>query len=363
MSIKDLFSDEKVNTGRQMELDIAKGLSIIFMVFINFLILVGDFNHSISFIYNILFADVLGGPCPAPIFMFCMGVGIVYSRHSQWDTMIKRGCILYLTGILVNLFEYVLPFFTSGSLLGRWDLYHIYGGLIFFFCGVLTFAGLSFVLIGILKKFELSNKWLIIIALAMSLIGSLLRCVDFGTPVLNIFIGYFIGTTTEYTAFPLFNWFIFPISGLIWGQYFIRVKNKAQFFKYWPIFIILVIIYFGLSPTLWGKGLFSGRGILYYYMTTLDAILCIIYIHGVMGLCYYLAKYLPDRINKVFSTLSSNINRIYIGQSFFIPLTIIGLAYIFKDILFTDLTCAIFSILILIVSTACAILYKKLRTG
>ncbi len=174
----------------------------------------------------------------------------------------------------------------------------------------------------------------------MSLIGSLLRCVDFGTPVLNIFIGYFIGTTTEYTAFPLFNWFIFPISGLIWGQYFIRVKNKAQFFKYWPIFIILVIIYFGLSPTLWGKELFSGRGVLYYYMTTLDAI-----------------------INKVFSTLSSNINRIYIGQSFFIPLTIIGLAYIFKDILFTDLTCAIFSILILIVSTACAILYKKLRTG
>ena len=363
MSIRDLFSDEKVNTGRQIELDIAKGLSIIFMVFINFLILVGDFNHSTSFIYNILFADVLGGPCPAPIFMFCMGVGIVYSRHSQWDTMIKRGCILYLTGILVNLFEYVLPYFTSGSLLGRWDLYHIHGGLIFFFCGILIFAGLSFVLIGILKKFELSNKWLIIIALAMSLIGSLLRCVDFGTPVLNIFIGYFIGTNTEYTAFPLFNWFIFPISGLIWGQYFIRVKNKAQFFKYWPIFIILVIIYFGLSPTLWGKELFSSRGVLYYYMTTLDAILCIIYIHGVMGLCYYLAKYLPDRINKVFSTLSSNINRIYIGQSFFIPLTIIGLAYIFKDILFTDLTCAIFSILILIVSTACAILYKKLRTG
>ena len=119
--------------------------------------------------------------------MFCMGVGIVYSRHSQWDTMIKRGGILYLTGIFVNLFEYVLPYFTSGSLLGRCDLYHIHGGLIFFFCGILIFAGLSFVLIGILKKFELSNKWLIIIALAMSLIGSLF----------------------EYTAFPLFNWFIF----------------------------------------------------------------------------------------------------------------------------------------------------------
>lgn len=31
--MSDLFSDEKVNTGRQVELDIAKALSIIFMIF------------------------------------------------------------------------------------------------------------------------------------------------------------------------------------------------------------------------------------------------------------------------------------------------------------------------------------------
>jgi len=33
MAISDLFSDEKVNTGRQVELDIAKAFAIIFMVF------------------------------------------------------------------------------------------------------------------------------------------------------------------------------------------------------------------------------------------------------------------------------------------------------------------------------------------
>lgn len=33
MNISGLFSYEKVNTGRQVELDIAKAVSIIFMVF------------------------------------------------------------------------------------------------------------------------------------------------------------------------------------------------------------------------------------------------------------------------------------------------------------------------------------------
>ena len=35
MNISNLFSDEKINTGRQVELDIVKALSIIFMIFLH----------------------------------------------------------------------------------------------------------------------------------------------------------------------------------------------------------------------------------------------------------------------------------------------------------------------------------------
>lgn len=41
----DLFSDEKINTGRQVELDIAKALSIIFMIFLHTLMVVKGFNY------------------------------------------------------------------------------------------------------------------------------------------------------------------------------------------------------------------------------------------------------------------------------------------------------------------------------
>ena len=86
---------------------------------------VKGFNYSLNPVYDFVFGNVLGRPCAAPVFMFCMGVGVVYSRHSQWNTMVKRGAILYLTGILVNVFEFIMPGFILGTLLGRWDVFPI----------------------------------------------------------------------------------------------------------------------------------------------------------------------------------------------------------------------------------------------
>ena len=44
MNIPELFSDEKVNLGRQVELDIAKALAIIFMIFLHTLMVVQGYN-------------------------------------------------------------------------------------------------------------------------------------------------------------------------------------------------------------------------------------------------------------------------------------------------------------------------------
>lgn len=400
MNISDLFSNEKVNTGRQIELDIAKGLSIIFMVFLHTLMVVPAFNADISSSYNFIISNVLGRPFAAPIFMFCMGVGIVYSRHSQWDVMIKRGVHLFLLGILVNVFEFYLPGYVCGTLLGRWDIFPMAGGLLLFCVDILAFAGLAFILMGILKRFKLSNKKLIIVAVIMSLIGTIIRFTnfgfdvnpfftslsgssnladfplinsflyplatyasgsDFGLSTINLFFANFVGSEGKFGAFPLFNWFIFPIAGYVWGQYFIRAKDKGKFFKFWPVLIIISLIYFFASSQAWG-GVFSDDVHFYYFMTTLDAIFCIINAHGVIGLCYWIAKYLPDKIIKVFSILSSNITYIYIFQWLFIPLTVIFISYFFKDLVLTDWISTIISICMIILSTVCALYYKKLKS-
>ena len=275
----------------------------------------------------------------------------------------RRGVKLYLLGILVNIFEFFLPGFVCGTLLGRWDIFPMAGGLLLFCVDILAFAGLAFILMGILRKFDLSNKWLVIIAVVMSLAGTFLRGTDFGMPILNLFFANFIGSAGGFSAFPLFNWFIFPIGGLIWGQYFIRAKDKRQFFRFWPLYIIVAFVYFIVSSQILGSGVFSDDVHLYYFMTTLDALFCIVYTHGNIGLCYYLAEYLPDTILKVFSTLSSNINTIYITQWCFIPLGIIFLVYLFRDLMFTDLISATYSLSMITLSTLFAVYYKKLRTN
>lgn len=129
-NISNLFSHEKVNTGRQVELDIAKSFSIIFMIFLHTMWVMMSYNYAFSPAYEFIVGNILGRPYAAPIFMFCMGVGIVYSRNSQWDKMVKRGAILYLLGILVNIFEFFIPHFISGMLLGNWKAFPINGGLL-----------------------------------------------------------------------------------------------------------------------------------------------------------------------------------------------------------------------------------------
>lgn len=358
----DLFSKEKVNTGRQVELDIAKALAIIFMIFLHTLMVVKGFNYSLNPTYDFIISNVLGRPWAAPVFMFCMGVGVIYSRHSQWDVMIKRGVKLYLLGVLVNIFEILLPGFLCGTLFGRWDVFPMEGGLMLFCVDILAFAGLAFVMMGILKKLDLSNKWMIVIAVAMSLIGTFTRGLDFGSPILNLFFAHFIGSAGGFTAFPLFNWFIFPVAGLVWGQYFIRAKDKGQFFKFWLIYIIVATVYFYVTSQVLGSGIFSDDVHLYYFMTIIDAIFCIICAHGIIGLCYWIVKFLPDKVIKAFSIMSSNINNIYIAQWFFIPLGVIFLVYFFRDLVFTDLGCTIYSIVVLVLSTVVALYYKKLTT-
>lgn len=52
------------------------------MVLVHVLLISFYFNYSASFPFEYVVNCILGGPTAAPVFMFCMGIGIVYSRRS-----------------------------------------------------------------------------------------------------------------------------------------------------------------------------------------------------------------------------------------------------------------------------------------
>ena len=271
--MEPLFSNEQVNTGRQAELDLAKCLAIFFMIFLHCYFATSYFANDLSLGLTRLVSQLFGGPFAAPVFMFAMGVGMVYSKNQEPSYLIKRGIKLLQLGFFVNIGEFFVPYFLSGNLMDDWDRFPIANGLLLFCIDILAFAAMAFMLVGVLKKLKVSAKGMVIVALILSIIGWLTRFHDFGSNVPNLLMGYLIGSAGGFTAFPLCNWFIFPAVGLLFGEYYMRCNNKEKLLRLWPVGLIISVAYFVASWFI--PGGFLSETHHYYFMTTYDAMFCL----------------------------------------------------------------------------------------
>ena len=352
-----MFSDQKVNSGRQVELDFAKNMSLFFMILLHCLMVSLGFKNTISIYMLRGVGQLLGEPFAATVFMFAMGVGFVYSRNQSPEYLVKRGIKQMLLGLVVNIGEFFIPHFLAGYLLGEWDIFPIAGGLLLFCVDILAFAGMAMIVMGVFKKLGLSTVQIVAIAYVLSVAGSFLRFSDFGSNVPNLVAGYFIGSKGGFTAFPLFNWFIFPATGLLFGEYYIRCTNKKKLLRGWLVAYVISITYFVVSWFIPGGFLSDTHH--YYFMTTIDAQFCLICIYGIIGMSYFVTGFLPENIKTFFSNSSKNLNIIYIVQWFLIPLTYIFICYFNRDIVFNDSSVIVIAILEVAIATAIAAGYKK----
>ena len=124
------------------------------MIFLHTAFVTGSYHANFSPAYSFIVMDVLGRPYAAVVFMFCMGVGVMYSRHSQWDTMVKRGITLFILGIFVNLCEFFIPYFAAGELSVNSHPFNIVGGLMLFCDDILAFAGWAFIFIFKMQEYH-----------------------------------------------------------------------------------------------------------------------------------------------------------------------------------------------------------------
>lgn len=125
------ISSERVNTGRQFEVDCVKFFAIFFMICIHVYEQLGkyDYHHMIPLGVFRNAMEFLGGPMAAPMFMFTMGIGMVFTHHDSAEEFMKRGWKFpFPSVILGNLLGLLLPTGEKVAFpLSLWFLYPVAG--------------------------------------------------------------------------------------------------------------------------------------------------------------------------------------------------------------------------------------------
>ena len=219
---------EALNTGRQFEIDLLKAFCIILMIVCHVLdglttAGTGDglLKHTIYFLGN----------TSSCLFIFSMGIGIVYTSHDAPATFARRGIKLFLQGHLLSfiLNAFVVLFGSSISLsvlLEQEDIYTVFS------TEILAFAGLTFLLIALLKRLKCKVWGFVTIAAAFQIIAIVSDGIFDNSPLaIRYLMGILIYTgSSDITTYPLFPFFIYVVFGMMFGELLKHTKNKKVFY-------------------------------------------------------------------------------------------------------------------------------------
>ncbi|QMT31439.1 acyltransferase family protein [Alysiella filiformis] len=306
-TLKHCSTNEKINTGRQLEFDLAKALAIVFMAWVHTL----EETESVSeALMPTLIEKVFGGPFAAPVFMVALGIGLVYTKHATASHFAKRGIELLIIGFLLNVVRFVLPaVWKAVGLSQDFDYESEIAWLVS--VDILQFAGLAFLYFALAAKYRFSPTVLAIVAVVCSLLGMALQGMSIDNHIGKQFLGYFWAASDE-TFFPFLNWLIFPTFGYLFGLLWQKCADKDRFYRYaTPIGMILGVGYmaFALNAE-WGM-YNSEITNSHYYMNLLDASFILMFVVGWFGVCHWLLRILPQKVFLPMFNLSRNINQVY----------------------------------------------------
>lgn len=305
--MNSIFSAERVNTGRQLEFDLVKAVTIVLMIWTHtYEALSTGFEPSLSAINS----NVRGSIAGAVTFMFCMGIGLSYTRHNSAQECLQRGVRLLTTGFTLLLCREIIP-----VLLSSWIL-HCPEKLAYLALGVsvdiLQFAGLAFLFVGCLKKLKIGNIGMLIISIALSVLGTLLQGVSTGCYPVDQFLGFFWGTESD-SYFPFFNWFIFVAAGQWFGDKYQFLQDKKRFHSISLLVgTILCATYIYVSFNV-EQNIFKGltSEIFLGHRPFFDAIVCLPINVGLISLFYFIGQLIPQKSIPVLIHPSRHINQYY----------------------------------------------------
>lgn len=240
----EFFAKEKVNRGRQTEIDILKAFCIVCMILLHTYEDVGCDDNLLYFLVDEMCAYIGAGA-----FMICMGMGMRFSRHQEPGDYALRGFELLTVGQFLNLLRNTLP-----NLIAYWikgNPFFISNSLLVLQADILTFAGLAFLLLALLKRLKLSDGVIFGIGVglnlaAYALYGHMAYPDNF---LLSQLLGFFVLTDAE-SYFPLLSYFVFVTAGFFIGGLYPRIRDKKALSKrVLTVCVPVCVIYYVLRKT------------------------------------------------------------------------------------------------------------------
>ena len=312
---------ERINLGRQRELDVAKVLAILYMVVIHVYEEMGAVPYwTMPDSFFRLFLEFLGGPLAAPVFMFAMGVGMVYTKYRNPRAFARRGLKLLLASYILNVVRMTVPFYLTrlaGDSWGDWTVVDTIG-----LVDILQFAGMAFLLMALLEKCRVGRWGIVTLALLLQAVGILLLHRFGGLPTAAQYAIGLLFHTNANVCFPLTLWFVYPAFGLLFGEYLQTVQDKKT--MYGRIALVSTGALLGLSAGMVHMGWdlrnnFVLAGEVYYiqHLPTTAWTLCVIGLQ--LFLCHRISLLLGDRHLAWTEWVARRLNTIYLIQWILIP--------------------------------------------
>ncbi|MEG0340303.1 MAG: hypothetical protein RR573_10340, partial [Oscillospiraceae bacterium] len=225
-----------------------------------------------------------------------------------------RGVKLLLLGYALNFFrETILIIIANGLKLQvnpPRDLISSIGAV-----DILQLAGMSFLLMALIKKASLNIRMILCVALLLQALGTLFIGFFQSAPIPLQYIAGLLFYANDYTTFPATAWFIYPALGVCFAYLLRRVNDKYRFYK--SVLWMSATLLLSVTICSYAMGIeITSYFVLpsYYQQGFLSSLLNSSAVGIAISLYYYLSCLIKGRLKNVIQYISANITVIYIAQ-------------------------------------------------
>lgn len=215
--------------------DFLRGTALILMIQVHLteLLLIDILDYKLFIRWSLFFGSIPA----APIFLILMGYYLAKSSL-PFKQEIVRAIKLFLLGLTLNIlmnFSLLLKFINREVQIDPFQ--YILGA------DILLFASLSILLIAFIKQ-KTSNINIYAVLILLSFILGGINFSKFREPILFKYFLHFFFPINDWSYFPLFPWFAYPLTGFILSRFdFLNKLKNIHINTYiWAVYLLILIL-------------------------------------------------------------------------------------------------------------------------